>query len=115
MNNNIIYGLIFILIVSLFVFNKEAYSYCFDNEDYKYRIIDDIPCDVHELDMQELEPLSGNIGDTVCMNDNYQFRKKESCNPREFEVFRKESFSNHTNSQAHTQSSCRLHPLVHND
>lgn len=107
MNYNIIYVLIFILVVILLIYNKEAYSYCFDNDDYKYRIVDDIPCDVHELDMQELEPLSGNIGDKVCMDDNYQFRKKDECNPREFEVFRKESFTNHIN----TQKSCKLHPL----
>lgn len=111
-NNNIIYVILIILVLGLCVFNKEAYSYCFDNDDYKYRIEKDNPCDVHEIDMQELEPLSGNIGDKVCMDDNYQFRKKEECNPREFEVYRKESFSNINNNP---NNSCKLSPLVHYD
>jgi hypothetical protein len=47
------------------------------------------------------------------MNDNYQFRKKEVCNPREFEVYRKESFSNYKNKNLN--NSCKLSPLVHYD
>jgi len=94
MNKNIIYIIIFILVISVLFFSKEAFTYCFDNDDYKYRIEPQNPCNIHEIDMKELKPIDNNIGDKICMNDNYQFRKKEDCDAAEFEVYKKENFSN---------------------
>jgi hypothetical protein len=132
MNKNILYLLITVIIVLFLLYNKESFSYCFDNDDYKYRIEEQTPCNIHEIDMQELEPYNkNNIGNKICMNDNYQFIKKQNCDSTEFEVYKKEHFNedisnnydnntdiyhepnNYINKLEQVQY--KLHPLVHLD
>jgi hypothetical protein len=131
MNKNILYLLITIAIILFLLYNKEAFSYCFDNDDYKYRIEEQEPCNIHEIDMQELEPYNkNNIGNKICMNDNYQFIKKQNCDPTDFEVYKKEQFdenisNNYENTDIYDEPNnyinnlervqYKLHPLVHLD
>ena len=78
--------------------------------------------------MQELEPYNkNNIGNKICMNDNYQFIKKQNCDSTDFEVYKKEQFdenisnnddiydepNNYINNLE--QVHYKLHPLVHLD
>ena len=116
MNKNILYLLITVIIILFLLYNKEAFSYCFDNDDYKYRIEEQEPCNIHEIDMQELEPYNkNNIGNKICMNDNYQFIKKQNCDTTNFEVYKKEQFDENITNNDDIHNDDIYDDDIHND